>query len=147
MTFITLTNRGWGAYTPSPFPVRAHDRLPSSKFFLFFLPTPPLIFYFSHQFFLFSSTSIPFISVFMPFLPILFASDGFSLLLCVFYRPCAFRSSEGKKKTQKKRAGRMLCVLSALSVNSCHFLCRNDVLFFCGSIALTFPFIFGIIRS
>ena len=82
----------------------------------------------------------------MPFLPILFASDGFSLLLCVFYRPCVFRSSEGKKR-HKKRADGMLRVLSALSINSCHFLCRNDVLFFCGSIALTFPFIIGVMRS
>ena len=118
MTFVTLANGQRAAYTPPLFQPGHTIGYPQANFFYFFLPTPPLIFYFSHQFFLFSSTSIPFISVFMPFLPILFASDGFSLLLCVFYRPCVFRSSEGKKDT-KKRAGRMLCVLSALSIISC----------------------------
>ena len=79
----------------------------------------------------------------MPFLPILFASDGFSLSLCVFYRPCAFHGSVGKKKTQKKGRRDVACPVCPFD----YFLCRNDVLFFCGSIALTFPFIFGIIRS
>ena len=146
MTFVTLTNGRRAAYTPSPFPVRAHDRLPSSKFFLFFLPTPPLIFYFSHQFFYFplpQSHLYPFLCRFCPFFTLL---TGF-LCLCVYFIVRVFFVALWAKKDTKKRAGRMLCVLSALSVNSCHFLCRNDVLFFCGSIALTFPFIFGIMLS
>lgn len=139
-----IGKRAAGGIYPSPFTGTAHDRLPPSKIFYFFHPTSDFLFF--PPIFLFFSTPIHSLSVFMPFLPILFTSDGFSLLLCVFYRLWVFRGSEGKKR-HKKRAGRMLCVLSALSVNSCHFLCRNDVLFFCGSIALTFPFVFGIMLS
>ena len=147
MTFVTLANGRRAAYTPSPFPARAHDRLPSSKFFLFFSthPTPDFLF-FPPIFFYFplpQSHLYPFLCRFCPFFLLLTCF----LCLCVYFIVRVFFVALRAKKDTKKRAGRMLCVLSALSVNSCHFLCRNDVLFFCGSIALTFPFIIGVMRS
>ena len=70
-----LLGRGMGKGTPSPSQGRATVRLPPSKFFLFF---PKQIFYFfypSHN---------------IANLPILFASERFSLLSCVFPYPCIF---------------------------------------------------------
>lgn len=139
VTFVTLANGRRAAYTPSPFPGTAHGRLPPSKFFIFSTP-PHQFFYFFHP----QSLLYPFLCRFCPFfLPL----TGF-LCFCVYFIVCVFFVALWAKKIgHKKRAGRMLCVLSALSVVSCYFLCRNDVLFFCGSIVLMLPFVIGVMRS
>ena len=68
--------------TPSPFWGRATVRLPPSKFFLFFQAN-----------FLFFST-LPHNIIYSP---ILFVSERFSLLLCVFPYPCIFPCLCGEK--------------------------------------------------
>ena len=149
MTFVTLANGRRAAYTPPLFPARHRAGYPQAKFFLFYFPTQANFLFFLHHptnFFYFStpqSLPYPFLYRFCPFFSLL----SRFLRLCVYFIVRGFFVALWAKKMlsygHKKRADGIVCPVCPF----CHFLCRNDVLFFCGSIALTFPFIFGVMRS
>lgn len=148
MTFVTLANERRAAYPPLPFFRHGTGWVtPKQNFFYFIFPPPSKFFIFStlpHSYFFlfFHPKSLPYLFLyrFCPFFSLL---TGFLCLCVYFIVRMFFVALRAKNRAQKKGRQDVVCPVCPFG----YLLCRNDVLFFCGSIALTFPFVFGVVLS